>query len=213
MTGVKFGDYHSFGDFFLILQPNWEIGSPEPKTEYIEIPGADGVLDISESFGEVKFNNRILKFTFKTIVKRSQFWDLFSIVENAINGKRLKITIDNDPEWFYVGRVKVSALTNEQNIGNIEIECDCEPYKYKQHMTIRCDTVTANSFLTYYNSRLSVIPTFNFSDATTIVFNGKEYSFEAGSTITSDIVFTEGKNVIKILSDCTITVAYQEGSL
>lgn len=57
MKGVSFGDFHSYRDFSLILSQK-TIGTPSPKTEAIDIPGGDGVLDLTEFFGEVKYNNR-----------------------------------------------------------------------------------------------------------------------------------------------------------
>ena len=44
MKGIKFGNHHSWNDFQLILASK-TIGTPSPKTETIDIPGGDGVLD------------------------------------------------------------------------------------------------------------------------------------------------------------------------
>ena len=46
--GVKFNDLHSFHDFGLILT-SLDTGEPEPKTHYIEIPGRQNPLDITEA--------------------------------------------------------------------------------------------------------------------------------------------------------------------
>ena len=57
--GVIFGDNHSYRDWGLVTKTRPVIGSPEPKTIYIDIPEADGQLDLTESLtGEVKFKNR-----------------------------------------------------------------------------------------------------------------------------------------------------------
>ena len=56
---------HSFRDFGLVLTSQ-EIGLPAPKTYIVEIEGRNGSLDLSESFGEIKYENRELKFTFDT---------------------------------------------------------------------------------------------------------------------------------------------------
>ena len=59
MKGIKFGNYHSYEAFQLILASK-TIGTPSPKTETIDIPGGDGVLDLTEYFGEPKYGNRKL---------------------------------------------------------------------------------------------------------------------------------------------------------
>jgi len=213
MNGIQFGTYHSWDDFSLILQPDWQLEAAQPKVTQIDIPGGDGVLDFTEAFGEIKYNNRKLTFNFKTIVLRSQFWTLFSTIQNAINGRRLKIVIDNDDDWYYMGRITVDKWKADQNIGSITVECDCEPYKYKQYKTIRTNTITTSETIVYVNSRMAVIPKFTLSAAATITFNGTQYAFSAGTTTTSEIIFTEGNNILTITGSTNITVEYQEGSL
>ena len=130
MKGIKFGSYHSYRDFKLILATK-VIGTPSPKTETIDIPGGDGVLDLTEFFGETKYGNRNLSFEFSSMGIPSEFMSLFATVQNALHGKKMTITMDDDPEWYYIGRISVSEWKAERNIGKLTIDCDCEPYKYK----------------------------------------------------------------------------------
>ena len=134
MKGVKFGNYHSWDDFSLILSEK-TIGSPSPKTETIDIPGGDGVLDLTEYFGEVKYNNRKLEFVFSTKVPQSEFLALFSRVQNALHGQKMRIVLDDDPEWCYIGRITVSEWKANKVIGKLTIDCDCEPYRTKPEKT------------------------------------------------------------------------------
>lgn len=213
MNGIQFGNYHSWNDFSLVLQPDWELEAAQPKIEQIDIPGGDGVLDFTEAFGEIKYKNRKLKFNFRTIVPRSEFWTLFSTIQNTISGRYMKIVIDNDPMWYYMGRITMDQWKADQNIGQITVECDCEPYKYKKYKTVRNDTVTESGTIAYANSRMSVIPSITLTAPATITFDGNIYSLSAGTTTTGEIVFTEGNNLFTVVGDTNITVEYQEGSL
>ena len=134
MKGVKFGNYHSYDDFNLILTQK-TIGTPSPKTEIIDIPCSDGVLDLTEFFGEVKYNNRALSFEFSTTVPQDEFMALFSRVQNALHGQKMQIVLDDDSEWCYTGRITVSEWKAEKRIGKLTIDCDCEPYKSKLDKT------------------------------------------------------------------------------
>lgn len=134
MKGVKFGNYHSYDDFGLILSSK-EIGSPEPKIIQIEVEGGDGVLDFTEFAGETKFKNRPLTFHFSKPQILSDFMNVFSAVHNAIHGKKMKIILDDDPGFYYVGRIKVNEFKSDANIGLITVECDCDPWKYKINKT------------------------------------------------------------------------------
>lgn len=145
MKGITFGDYHSFRDFRLILSPNNAIGTPTPKYELIDIPGGDGMLDFTEAFGGVKYGNRPLSFEFSTMVPQSEFMSLFATVQNALHGQKMKIVLDDDPEWYYIGRITVSDWKADRLIGSLTIDCDCEPFKY--HFASQAVTVTGRNLL------------------------------------------------------------------
>lgn len=130
MKGITFGEYHSYRDLHLILAEK-TIGTPAPKTELIDIPGSDGVLDFTEFFDGVKYKNRELSFEFSTLVPQSEFMTLFSMIQNALHGQKMMISLDVDPEWYYIGRITVEPWKADKNIGKITIDCDCEPYKYR----------------------------------------------------------------------------------
>ena len=62
-TGISFGGIHSFYDLNLILSGS-EIPPAKPKTTYVDIPGGDGSVDLTEANGEVKYYDRDCKFIF-----------------------------------------------------------------------------------------------------------------------------------------------------
>ena len=74
MKGIRFGSIHSFDDLGLILGHK-EMGAPAVKVEKIDIPGADGDLDQTEFFGDVKYGNATHRFEF-TANQQSDFLPL-----------------------------------------------------------------------------------------------------------------------------------------
>lgn len=144
MNGVLFGDIHSYDDLSLILKSK-EIQSPKPKTDTLDIPGADGEEDLTEYFGSVKYKNRKLTFNFSTIVPMKDFLELFSTVQNAVHGKKMRIILDDDPEFYYVGRLTCDKWKANKRIGTIKIEGNCEPYKYKLYKTVINEVIGGSS--------------------------------------------------------------------
>lgn len=57
MKGVKFGSLHSFYEWGLILSEK-EIKAPQPKTKAVDVEWADGEIDYTEAFCDVKYQNR-----------------------------------------------------------------------------------------------------------------------------------------------------------
>lgn len=212
MKGITFGTYHSYDDFNLLLTSK-EVAAPKVKTIEIDVPGADGALDLTEFFGEPKYENITHKFKFSTIVPQSEFLTLFSTIKNAIHGKMQRIILDDDPLFYYVGRCFVSSFTNEKNIGKISVECECEPYKYKLNPTVVQRTISGSGTVNLVNSRKRAVPTIKTTAAFTIAFGGFSTSRSAGTFTVPEFELSEGSNTFTVTGTGTITFTYQEGAL
>ena len=212
MKGITFGSYHSYDDFNLLLVSK-EVGSPNVKVTEIEIPGADGTLDLTDFFGEAKYDNLTHKFQFQTIVPQSNFLSLFSTIKNAIHGKKQRIILDDDPSFYYVGRCFVSAFTNAKNIGTISIECECDPWKYKLNQTVISREIVNSGTVILTNSRKRAVPSITTTASMTISFGSGSWSVSAGTTTIPELELVEGSNTVTVTGTGTITFAYQEAGL
>lgn len=212
MKGVQFGEYHSFLDFGLILT-SYTIGEAKPKTETVDVPGADGVLDLTEYFGDVKFKNRTLSFTFAVIGGASEFPTRFSALQDAIGGRKLHITLDDDMDFYYIGRVTVNEWKSKPRVGSITISCDCEPYKYKTSETVVVSRITGFDTVVYQNLRKRVTPTFAVSAPVTITYGKTSMDVAAGEFASPSIEFVQGQNAVTYTGDAVVTVRYREGGL
>lgn len=212
MKGITFGQYHSFNDFHLILKPK-EMASPAVKVRKIDIEGADSSLDYSDYFGEPKFEDVTHKFDFSTTVPPSEFLSLYSQIKNAIHGKKMRIILDDDPLFYYLGRVSVLPFTTDRNIGLVSIECDCEPYKMKLELTSVSVTISGTDNIVLANSRKRAVPEITTTAAMTIVFGEFTWAVEAGTFTLPELELLEGENTVTVTGSGTITFTYQEGSL
>lgn len=215
MKGVTFGEYHSYRDFCLILNSK-EIAAPKTKTVKIDIEGADSAIDLTEFFGEPKYEDCTHKFQFSTIVPQSNFLALFSTIKNAIHGKKLEVSLDADPGFFYVGRCYVSSFTNEKNIGKIAIECECEPYKYKAAKTVITQAINGETTITLSNLRKRVVPEvlIEADSALHIVYETYNvWDLGSGSYTLPELELKAGENVVAVTGTGNITFTYQEAGL
>ena len=213
MKGVKFGSYHSYYEWGLILSEK-EIGSPEPKTNYIEVEGSDAVLDYTEYFGDIKYKNRLLSFKFtKMKVIPDGFLALYSLVQDTIHGRKMQIILDDDPAYYYLGRVKINEWKSSKKIGEIVIECDCEPYKYKVEETVVAKAVTGSATITLANSRKKVVPLITTDAEMSIAFNGYSGTFSAGTFTIPELELVEGNNTVTVTGTGNISFVYREGRL
>lgn len=215
MKGIKFGIYHSYNDFQLILASKI-IGAPSPKTETIDIPGGDGVLDLTDFFGETKYGNRKLSFEFSSLVIPSDFMSLFSMVQNALHGKKMTITLDDDPGWYYTGRISVSEWKADRNVGKLTIDCDCEPYKYQISTTVINRAISGTSTIILANSRKRVVPEVKVTSSSGLSVtygSGSLWTLASGTYLLPELELMEGDNPVTVSGTGSITFTYTQATL
>lgn len=212
MKGITFSTVHTYRDFGLIPTKK-EIGSPAVKESKLDIPGADGSIDMTDFFGEPKYENVIHKFEFSALVSPDEAPALFSRVKNALHGKKHKIILDDDPAFYYVGRCHVFGYTDEKGIGKLSIECDCEPYKYKISKTAITIAINGTQTVTLTNSRKRAVPTITATAAMTIGFGGGSWTISAGTYTIPELELAEGDNPVEVTGTGSITFTWQEGDL
>lgn len=133
MKGVWFDDVHSYTDLNLVLS---EVNLPPavPKTVFVDIPGGDGSVDLTEALGEVKYKSRDGSFTF-TAFPSDDFEVKKRQVSNLLNGKRCKIRLDKDPDYYWIGRCVVDDYASDKNVHTIVVAFTVDPYKLKNDET------------------------------------------------------------------------------
>lgn len=215
MKGIIFGTLHSYRDLRLILESK-EMGAPEVKVNKIDIPGADSALDLTDFFGEPKYDDVKHKFQFTSIEPQDTFLTQFSEIKNAIHGKKVRIILDDDPSFFYIGRCFVSAFTNDKGIGTVSVECECEPYKYKLAKTTVSKAVNGTEAITLTNGRKRAVPEISITTDTSLNIVYQTYNIwdlGSGSYTLPDLELTEGANTVTVTGVGNITFTWQEAML
>ena len=193
---------HSYLDFGVILTEQ-NIGLPSPKTYTVNIEGMDGNLDLSECFGEMKYENRTIKFTFESIDKITDWQTKMIKISSFLHGQKMKITTWSDPNFYYIGRCQIDEFNSNSKLGKIVISCDCEPFKYKQNITTFNLVEGTN---TVQNSRMTVYA--DLINESEITINSKVYS--AGTHLRA-IKLMSGTNTLNSSGNATLN--FQEGEL
>lgn len=214
MNKVTFGTYDSYDDLSLVLTKK-TIGAATPKMATVDVPGSNGILDFTEYFGEINYNNRTLSFEFSTVVKPSEFLSLYSRIQNILNGRKMNIYLSDDPDFHYEGRVVVNEWASEKRIGKVVIEVDAAPYKLKNAVTVVSAIVTGATALNCQNLKKKVVPKITTSSEVTMTFGTYTKVF-SGELTDENIVFEEGQNVLTFTpttGSASVIIEYQEAGL
>lgn len=198
----KHGTVNTWDDWHLVPTSRPVFQQGDVKTSYVDIPGADGQIDLTEALsGRPTYKNREGSLEFIVMNGYRQSWAAgFSKFANWLHGKRLRIVLDDDPEYFYEGRLKLNEWKSNSDgtWSNITIDYNLKPYKYSIYMSTEKwewdpfnfetgviynggdiqingkTTVTVGNYDTY------VVPTFVIKNTT-----DKSWTFEVnGTTIT-----------------------------
>ena len=88
---------------------------PPVKTTIIEVPGASGVVDLTEALtGAPTYGNREGEWTFVVDRNKNQKpWnETYSEILAELHGKFLQCYLEDEPNWYYEGRFSVTNYTS-----------------------------------------------------------------------------------------------------
>lgn len=214
--GITFTDFHTAIDWGLILTAK-SIPRAEIKENYVEIDGRDGALDYTEAFGDVKYKNRPLSFSFSasdgTYLEREE---LINKIVQLIHGKRHMIITDDDPQHYFVGRCKVENITNGLAYGTFQISVTADPWRYareKTYLILPAKSYQHDPIRLYNQGRKTCVPTVTVAAAASIYYGSTVKELKKGTYILPDLILTSGVNQIYLTSESKVMFEWQEADL
>lgn len=152
-------DYHSLEDWGLAMGNNNYIGDPTLEEFYVDVPGGP-VLDLSQALTKRPvFKQREIHIEVGGVRNRFDWDGEISTIRNLIDGQVCKIIFDNDSDWYWKGRVRITDFDREASIGHFTITMLADAYKYA--VTAESDTYTTETaVITFPNFDIPVVPEF-----------------------------------------------------
>ena len=190
--------------FQMILLDGYTLSPPEPKTYTVDIPGGDGVIDLTQSLtGDVAYKNRQQEFTF-AVINPDSFERVKTEVSNFLHGKEFDYQISMDPGYTYHGRFSVKEYSHTLYsypglVGTFSIDIDAEPYKLKKHMSFKLNA-TGGKMFTLESGRKPVHPVIECSQPCRVRWKNVIVNVPAGTYRLNDVLFNYGQNNIYINS-------------
>lgn len=227
---VTIGDKKTFDDWGLKLQ-SLVVGLPEAKTNPVDIPGADGVMDLTQALGPVRYNNREIQMIFDVMAAPERWHSLTSEIANYLHGQRLKVILNSDPDYYYIGRLALNSEKSDYYMNHITVTGDMEPYKYEMYSGIdkwKWDSFSfKNGIIRNYKDlvvegsrtvritgrKKQIVPTFICSAALEVEWQGIKYPLPAGETKIYAIAIPEGENKLVFYGNGTVSIDYRGGIL
>lgn len=122
--------YNSWKDWFLIPATAPVVAAPTERTSYVTVPGRSGSWDLSQAVaGRPVFDDREGSWEFYVDNGHFAWQTVYSTVMAALQGRRMRVILEDDPSYYYEGAVWVDKPSREKNFSKITLKYRLAPYK------------------------------------------------------------------------------------
>ncbi len=228
--------FDTLSDWGLAVGNNDYIGDPVQETNYINIPGASAMLDLSEVItGRPVFKYRPIKVLLGGRKKRLNWDAIISQYRNEIEGQVVRLTFSNDMNFFWRGRVNITNFNRVRELGQFTLAIpQAEPYKYDiftsedewlwdpfdfEQGVIRYigPVEFNNNSITVPKGGMLVVLVFEIDTiigSLSVVANGNTYALEIGENRFPSLLVAGAEEVVlEFKGQGTGTIKYRGGSL
>ena len=108
------------------------IATPNCKTNFVNVPGANGKLDLSQALTRYPlYENRTGTLECLVMNDFRSWQEAYTDIMTTLHNKRMICVYEEDPEYYYIGRWTVTSWKTGDNYSTITIGYDLEPFKYR----------------------------------------------------------------------------------
>lgn len=207
MQGAIFGNKHSVEDYESIMNYA-RITTPTVKENYVDVPGGNSSLDLTEAVSGVTFNDGQIsfKFTFFDEEKRS-------MMKNDLHGKRLKIILEREPEYYYDGRLLCRDGDYTGKIFELYIDARVAPYKQERQMTVHTENITSAKEIILFNDRMPTMPAITVEGSIKVTYSNCSYLLVDGTYTIPEVTLLDGINILHVDGKGRLKLQYRKGKI
>lgn len=129
---------NTWDDWHLIPSTRPLFNPPSPKNNFMDIPGANGTVDLSDILSNKYpvYNDRTGTIEFYVMNGYKEWFRAYSDIMNFCHGEKCKLILEDDPAYFYRGRVSVNAWKSEKDWSKIVLDYQVEPFKFELYSSV-----------------------------------------------------------------------------
>lgn len=232
---IIISDRNTWDYWHLIPSSRPLVNPPEAKIQIIEVPGSqDAFVDMTDLLtGSPLFGSRqgSWQFIVHPDWSTNPPWTVrYSDIMRYLHGKNHKVILEDDPDYYYEGRLRLNQWQSGANWSTIAIDYVFKPYKKSVHESkVILSGEAFDDPPSYYSINKTVklnigdetvVPVFtldNPNGETTVSFNGQSYSLDEGENKFKEIKLTKTNNEITVnsfvMGTINVAIAYRNGWL
>jgi len=215
-----------FGSYDTILNgpwtlASWSLSAAEYRTQFVEVPGRDGDLDLSTALtdGAPRYGSRTLTVT----LERSDGTRLdreaaINTMVNWLDGWRMDIRLPDDEAHYITGRVHVVKEYNDPAHAAVTVTAVCDPWRYANYETVLRLTAAEEeqTAMLTNNGRRTVVPVLQITGegaSVLLKFGTASWALGAGTYQLPDLVLPQGGASVTYSGTGDLSFTYREALL
>lgn len=223
---------NTWEDWHLIPSSRPFVAIPELNANTVEIPFRDGAIDLAEAVtGYTTYKDRSGTWEFY-IVNDYEYWvTIKKKITNYLHGLKMCVWLEDDPEYYYEGRLTVSDYKPGANNSTITISYVLKPYKlslassedewlwdpfnFEEGYITEANEVTSPCEIRIRGGRMRSYPTIttNSNGISVSLNGGNAVALQNGENVMTNMILPEGENVFVFTGNGKVSIHYREGSL
>lgn len=207
IKGAIFGGKRSKEDYGAVMNYA-RITPPSVKENYVDIAGGNSSIDLTEAVGGVVFDDGKIEFKFTLFSEADK-----NSMKNDLHGKRLKIILEKESDYYYDGRLSVAKEELSGSLYELYIEAKVKPYKLEEKTTLHKEAVNGVKELILFNTRMPAMPQITVTGSLQLKYEGNVYSLNSGVYEIPEITFYEGINRLNVSGKGSIKLEYRRGMI
>lgn len=228
---ITIGGKNTWDDWHLIPSSRPLFNPPPVKTSYVEIPGGDGILDLTTAMtGKPMYSNRTGSWEFYVENGYKGWTVLYSEIMHHLHGEKMQAVLDDDIAYYYEGRFSVNQWRSDPAQSLIVIDYNVAPYKMRSSLsnkwlwdpfnfdedvirTYENLPIKGKATIDVFGDEMDTIPIITCSYPMILTFKGNDYYLDTGSNKITDIVVSEGTNSMTFTGTGEVSISMVGGSL
>lgn len=205
-------DGHDLGDELgILVLDGYDIPLPEPKIYTVDVPGSDGVIDLTGFAGDVSYGQRAIALTlgaYGLIDHTAQV--LQSSLARLFHGRKKVFSFGQDPGWTYVGRFSIGAASHDSNtdMWTWPITVTADPYKTRADSPLTWLINAAGGVeLNLPVGRRRVCPTIQVQRTSLVSHGGRTWTLQPGASKIRDLWISADDGEIVINTEPEYSIA------
>lgn len=108
------------------------VAQPTPVYTFVDIPGADGSLDLSDYLvGRPTYSDRQGSWEFYVENDYGDWAFRRAEIAAFLNGRVMQVYLEDEPNYYYEGRFWFKQWTPDASHSRVTIEYRLKPYRYQ----------------------------------------------------------------------------------